>query len=189
MVAGGVNATAKNDPRSPLLADGGELLEPVSVGASRRTTTDAAPQVREREPDDNSIDDPPIAVDDPVTTRTGSPDVVTGRTRCWPLIRTKRPRLRSSRPGSRCTRRDVRRRPCRCSGVVVVVSERPARPRSSSDLAPRPSDWSSPTSTEHSLIVSLSPSLTTTRHEPRTQGLLPACCRAVTALAVGSPDA
>ncbi|NNE10632.1 MAG: tandem-95 repeat protein, partial [Ilumatobacter sp.] len=69
----GVSAIRKNDTATPLLGEAGELLEAgrgtpaSSVRGGEDTTGDV-----EREPDDNGIDDPPVAVDDPVTARSGT---------------------------------------------------------------------------------------------------------------------
>ncbi len=69
----GITAIRKDDQATPLLGEAGELL---SEGAGGQ-----APSVRggedttgenDREPDDNGIDDPPVAVDDPVTARSGT---------------------------------------------------------------------------------------------------------------------
>lgn len=76
----GINVIAKDDDSTPLLGETGEVLE---AGSSQRASTSAGPddvvQAIEREPDNNGIDDPPVAIDDPVTARTGAavPIVVT----------------------------------------------------------------------------------------------------------------
>jgi hypothetical protein len=78
----GINVIRKDDTSSPLIDESGEVLEegdsegvapPVAGG------NDEALQAEEHEPDNNGIDDPPVAVDDPVTARSGTtvPIVVT----------------------------------------------------------------------------------------------------------------
>ena len=69
----GISAIRKDDQATPLLGEAGELL---AEGASGQAPTvrggeDNTGEV-EREPDDNGIDDPPVAVDDPVTARSGT---------------------------------------------------------------------------------------------------------------------
>ena len=78
----GINAIRKNDASTPLLGESGEVIEDgSSTGASGpgdvRPGVD--PTTNERQPDDNGIDDPPVAIDDPVTSRSGKavPVVVT----------------------------------------------------------------------------------------------------------------
>ncbi len=69
----GVQAIDKNAQGILVLGDDGDIVEP---GEPRRGATGAddsavsEPEVRE--PDDNGIDDPPVAVDDPVTARSGA---------------------------------------------------------------------------------------------------------------------
>src|SRR5690606_13898582 len=76
----GINVIAKNDSSTPLLGESGEVLE---EGSSSRASTSATPDelvpTLERQADNNGIDDPPVAVNDPVTARTGAavPVVVT----------------------------------------------------------------------------------------------------------------
>jgi Bacterial Ig domain len=69
----GVTAISKDDQATPLLGEAGELLadgtggQVPSVRGGEDRTGDA-----EREPDNNGIDDPPVAIDDPVTARSGT---------------------------------------------------------------------------------------------------------------------
>ena len=78
----GINAIRKNDASTPLLGESGEVIEDgSSSGASGpgAVRPDVDPTTNERQPDDNGIDDPPVAIDDPVTSRSGKavPVVVT----------------------------------------------------------------------------------------------------------------
>jgi hypothetical protein len=69
-----VQAIPKNDGATPLLGETGEVLEEGSSGDEvGRTAGGSSVGEVPFEPDDNGIDDPPIAVDDQVTARTGSP--------------------------------------------------------------------------------------------------------------------
>lgn len=69
----GVHAISKNDNSAPLLGDDGRVVEEGTQGAAAtRAAADAAVEAP-FEPDENGIDDPPIAIDDPVTARTGAP--------------------------------------------------------------------------------------------------------------------
>ena len=69
----GISAIRKDDQATPLLGEAGELLaeglggQVPSVRGGEDTTSED-----DREPDDNGIDDPPVAVDDPVTARSGT---------------------------------------------------------------------------------------------------------------------
>ena len=67
----GINAIAKNDTTSPLLGESGEVLESGS-GSEVAGRADDAEIELDRDPDDNGIDDPPVAIDDPVTARSGA---------------------------------------------------------------------------------------------------------------------
>ena len=78
----GINAIRKNDASTPLLGESGEVIEDgSSSGASGpgAVRPGVDPTTNERQPDDNGIDDPPLAFDDPVTSRSGKavPVVVT----------------------------------------------------------------------------------------------------------------
>ncbi len=78
----GINAIRKNDASTPLLGESGEVIEDgSSSGASGpgAVRPGVDPTTNERQPDDNGIDDPPVAIDDPVTSRSGKavPVVVT----------------------------------------------------------------------------------------------------------------
>ena len=78
----GINAIRKNDASTPLLGESGEVIEDgSSSGASGpgAVRPGVDPATNERQPDDNGIDDPPVAFDDPVTSRSGKavPVVVT----------------------------------------------------------------------------------------------------------------
>ena len=69
----GVQAIDKNAQGILVLGDDGSIIESGEPGQSATGADDSA--VREpdvREPDDNGIDDPPVAVDDPVTARSGA---------------------------------------------------------------------------------------------------------------------
>jgi hypothetical protein len=66
----GIQAVRKIDVTTPLLSDTGEVLEP-GQGASVAAREDDGEIELDREPDNNGIDDPPVAVDDPVTARSG----------------------------------------------------------------------------------------------------------------------
>ena len=69
----GVNVIRKNDDSTPLLGESGEVLESGHSGsASANSGSDQPLGPVERDPDQNGIDDPPVAVDDPVTARTGA---------------------------------------------------------------------------------------------------------------------
>ncbi len=69
----GIRAIRKDDQATPLLGESGELLADGSGGQvpSVRGGEDRTGDT-DREPDDNGIDDPPVAVDDPVTARSGT---------------------------------------------------------------------------------------------------------------------
>lgn len=68
----GINTIRKNDTSTPLLGESGEVLEQGTGGTTGdRVDPDEVVMV-EREPDDNGVDDPPQAFDDPVTARTGA---------------------------------------------------------------------------------------------------------------------
>ncbi len=71
----GLNAIEKNDDSVPLLGESGEV---VSGGDAPRPgfgagAAGASPDEGWREPDDNGVDDPPVAVDDQVSARGGAP--------------------------------------------------------------------------------------------------------------------
>ena len=69
----GIQAIDKNAQGILVLDDDGELVDEVQSGQSTAGVDDSAASEPEvREPDDNGIDDPPIAVDDPVTARSGA---------------------------------------------------------------------------------------------------------------------
>jgi hypothetical protein len=69
----GINVLRKDDASSPLLGESGELLEAGDGGKpSTGSASGAVVAAGAHEPDDNGIDDPPVAVDDPVTARTGA---------------------------------------------------------------------------------------------------------------------
>jgi len=70
----GVQAIDKNAEGILVLGEDGDVVESGEPGQSATTGADDS-AVREpevREPDDNGIDDPPVAVDDPVTARSGA---------------------------------------------------------------------------------------------------------------------
>ena len=70
----GVQAIDKNAQGILVLGEDGDVVESGEPGQSATTGADDS-AVREpevREPDDNGIDDPPVAVDDPVTARSGA---------------------------------------------------------------------------------------------------------------------
>ena len=69
----GIKAIEKNAQGILVLGDDGDLVESGEPGQGTAGADDsAASEPEEREPDDNGIDDPPIAVDDPVTARSGA---------------------------------------------------------------------------------------------------------------------
>ena len=67
----GLNPMHKDDDTAPLMGESGELIDDGSGGAGGAVDQEQADEL-EREPDDNGFDDPPVAVDDPVTARTGA---------------------------------------------------------------------------------------------------------------------
>ncbi|HEX4981788.1 MAG TPA: Ig-like domain-containing protein, partial [Ilumatobacteraceae bacterium] len=70
----GINAIRKNDANTPLLGESGEVIDDGSSSGSPGggvVEPGDDPATTEREPDDNGIDDPPVAIDDPVTSRSG----------------------------------------------------------------------------------------------------------------------
>ena len=69
-----INAIEKDGAGTFEVGEDGTLIEEGDVGDSTTPTPDdpAAGQVIPRPPDDNGVDDPPVAVDDPVTARSGS---------------------------------------------------------------------------------------------------------------------
>ena len=70
----GVQAIRKNDGSTPLLGETGEVLEGGAPGQDTvRTSGGSSPDEVPFEPDENGIDDPPIAIDDQVTARAGTP--------------------------------------------------------------------------------------------------------------------
>jgi hypothetical protein len=69
----GIQAVEKDALGILVLGDDGDIVESVEPGQSVAGAADgAAREPEEREPDDNGIDDPPVAVDDPVTARSGA---------------------------------------------------------------------------------------------------------------------
>jgi hypothetical protein len=69
----GLNVIRKDDQASPLLGETGEVLESGSEGALGAAAAAAdSDALVDNEPDDNGIDDPPVAVDDTVTARSGA---------------------------------------------------------------------------------------------------------------------
>ena len=69
----GIQAIDKNAQGILVLDDDGELVDDAGSGPATAGVDDSAASEPElREPDDNGIDDPPIAVDDPVTARSGA---------------------------------------------------------------------------------------------------------------------
>ena len=69
----GIQAIEKDAPGILVLGDDGDIVESGEPGQSAPGTADGAAREPEvREPDDNGIDDPPVAVDDPVTARSGA---------------------------------------------------------------------------------------------------------------------
>jgi Bacterial Ig domain len=68
-----VRAVDKNAQGILVLGDDGESVESGEAASGTPGAADAAAREPEqREPDDNGIDDPPVAVDDPVTARSGA---------------------------------------------------------------------------------------------------------------------
>ncbi len=75
----GIQAIDKNAQGILVLDDDGELVDEGQPGQATAGADDSAASEPElREPDDNGIDDPPIAVDDPVTARSGASVPVAG---------------------------------------------------------------------------------------------------------------
>ena len=70
----GVQAIDKNAQGILVLGDDGNIIESGQPGQDTSTGADdsAVSELEVREPDDNGIDDPPVAVDDPVTARAGA---------------------------------------------------------------------------------------------------------------------
>ena len=69
----GVQAIDKNPQGILVLGDDGDVVESGEPGQAATGTDDRpASEPDIREPDDNGIDDPPVAVDDPVTARSGA---------------------------------------------------------------------------------------------------------------------
>jgi hypothetical protein len=70
----GVNVVDKDDADIFTVGDDGTIIDQGDVDESTTPATDdgQSDDVVEREPDDNGVDDPPIAVDDAVTARSGS---------------------------------------------------------------------------------------------------------------------
>jgi large repetitive protein len=69
----GVEAIQKNDGSTPLLGETGEVVQDGTGQDVTRTAGGSAGAEVPFEPDGNGIDDPPVAVDDQVTARTGAP--------------------------------------------------------------------------------------------------------------------
>jgi hypothetical protein len=67
----GVQAIKKDDETAPLLGEGGEVIEEGGDLPASGAGLDQGDSGRPDIPDDNGIDDPPVALDDPVTARTG----------------------------------------------------------------------------------------------------------------------
>ena len=69
-----INAIEKNGAGTFEVGEDGTEIEEGDVADGTTPTPDdpAAGQVVPREPDDNGVDDPPVAVDDPVTARSGA---------------------------------------------------------------------------------------------------------------------
>jgi hypothetical protein len=68
----GINQIDKNDDQSPLLSEGGDVLEAGSPGGSSASTGTDESAIANPEPDDDGIDDPPVAINDAVTARAGA---------------------------------------------------------------------------------------------------------------------
>ena len=71
----GIAAIDKNDGTTLILGEDGEVVNDGtrSAGGADVAADGTAEAPEEREPDDNGIDDPPVAIDDPVTSRAGRP--------------------------------------------------------------------------------------------------------------------
>ena len=69
-----INAIEKNGAGTYEAGDDGTKIENGDVGDSTTPSVDDpnAGKVEQRDPDNNGVDDPPVAVDDPVTARSGS---------------------------------------------------------------------------------------------------------------------
>ena len=69
----GIRSIPKNDANAPLIGETGEVVEPGSGGSGAAGVgSEAGGASRDNEPDGDGIDDPPRAVDDPVTARAGA---------------------------------------------------------------------------------------------------------------------
>ena len=69
----GIQAIDKNAQGILVLGEDGDLIDEGESGQATAGADDSAASEPEvREPDDNGIDDPPVAVDDPVTARSGA---------------------------------------------------------------------------------------------------------------------
>jgi hypothetical protein len=69
----GIQAIEKDAQGILVLGDDGDIVDSGESGQSAAGAADGAAREPElREPDDNGIDDPPVAVDDPVTARSGA---------------------------------------------------------------------------------------------------------------------
>ena len=69
----GIEAIDKNAEGILVLGDEGDIVDSGEPGEGTTSADDSAAREPEvREPDDNGIDDPPVAVDDPVTARSGA---------------------------------------------------------------------------------------------------------------------
>jgi hypothetical protein len=71
----GMESIAKNDDGTLLLGESGEIIDEGDANRAGVEGVDdrVVAEPEEREPDDNGIDDPPVAVDDLVTARGGAP--------------------------------------------------------------------------------------------------------------------
>jgi hypothetical protein len=71
----GMEPINKNDDTTLLLGDGGEVIDEgdANPAAAEGIDDQLVAEPEQREPDDNGIDDPPVAVDDLVTARGGTP--------------------------------------------------------------------------------------------------------------------
>ena len=70
----GIEGVRKNDVSALEIGEDGEITDDGDGDSTDTGTPDdgASAEPEEREPDDNGIDDPPVAVDDPVTARSGA---------------------------------------------------------------------------------------------------------------------
>ena len=119
----GVHVVDKNGADIFAVGEDGTVIDQGNVDESTTPSTDddQSADVVQREPDDNGVDDPPVAVDDPVTARSGSSVTVqVTAQRLRPRWRGDRGRRRGgARPRDR---RDRRRPRPSCTRPIPATS-------------------------------------------------------------------